>query len=110
MEVELSLHREGEIFIGSQQLRLLNQVLADGSIHAAAKNLRMSYQHAWHLLDRMNRLSLVPIVVRQKGGRDGGGCSISPYGKKLMEAYRKREEELLRFLEEQDSDLERCFF
>jgi len=103
LEVNFSIHREGELFIGSQQIRLLNQVLLDGSIHAAAKNLRMSYQHAWHL-------SPVPIVVRQKGGKDGGGCSISPYGKKLMEAYQKRELEVVRFLDACNSDLERCFF
>jgi molybdate transport system regulatory protein len=110
MDVNLALHREGELFIGSQQMRLLNQVLKDGSIHAAAKSLRMSYQHAWHLLDRVNRLSPVPIVVRQKGGKDGGGCNISPYGKKLMEAFEKRELEVIRFLDACNSDLERCFF
>lgn len=110
MEVNLTLHREGELFLGSQQMRLLNQVMTDGSIHAAAKNLRMSYQHAWHLLDRVNRLSPVPIVVRQKGGKDGGGCVISPYGKRLMDAFRKRELEVIQYLDACNSDLERCFF
>jgi molybdate transport system regulatory protein len=110
IEANVSLQREGELFIGSQQMRLLNQVLKDGSIHAAAKNLKMSYQHAWHLLDRVNRLSPVPIVVRQKGGKDGGGCSISPYGKKLMEAFEKRELEVVLFLDACNSELERCFF
>lgn len=110
LEASVSLLREGELFIGSQQIRLLNQVLRDGSIHAAAKNLRMSYQHAWHLLDQVNRLSPVPIVVRQRGGKDGGGCSISPFGKKLMEAFEKNELEVVRFLNECNSDLERCFF
>ncbi len=110
MNVNLALHREGELFIGSQQMRLLKQILMDGSIHAAALNLRMSYHHAWHLMDRVNRLSPVPIVVRQKGGKNGGGCSISPYGKKLMEAFQTRELEVERFLNACNSDLERCFF
>jgi len=110
MEANLALYRQGELFLGSQQIKLLNQVLADGSIHAAAKNLRMSYQHAWHLLDKVNRLSPVPIVVRQKGGKDGGGCSISPFGRKLMDAYLKREMEVIQFLDACNSDLERCFF
>jgi molybdate transport system regulatory protein len=110
MVVGLSLYREGELFIGAPQIRLLKQVMADGSILAAAKNLKMSYQHAWHLLDKVNRLSPVPVVVRQKGGKDGGGCSISPYGVKLMEAYLKREMDVTRFLEQSNSDLERCFF
>jgi len=110
LEANFSVFREGELFLGNQQIRLLNQVLLDGSIHAAAKNLHMSYQHAWHLMDRVNRLSPVPIVVRQKGGKDGGGCTISPFGRKLMDAFVKRESEVFNFLESCNSDLERCFF
>ena len=70
MVAELSFYREGELFLGGTQIRLLKQVGVDGSIHAAAKNLKMSYQHAWHILDKMNLLSPIPIVLRQKGGKD----------------------------------------
>jgi len=78
----LTIFREGDVFLGNAQIRLLKQVLKDGSIHAAAKNLKMSYQHAWHLLDKVNQLSPLPILIRQKGGRDGGGCLISSVCKK----------------------------
>ncbi|MDD4920987.1 MAG: winged helix-turn-helix domain-containing protein [Bacteroidales bacterium] len=110
MDASLSFNKEGELFLGYNQIRLLKQVLADGSIHAAAKNLTMSYQHAWHLLDKLNRLSPVPVVIRQKGGKDGGGCSLSPYGMKLIQMYMKKETELLQFLEQNSRELESCFF
>lgn len=110
MVAALSLYREGELFIGAQQIRLLKQVIIDGSILTAAKNLKMSYQNAWHILDRVNRLSPVPVVVRHKGGKDGGGCIITPYGMKLLEAYLKKVREVNCFLEQDNSDLERCFF
>lgn len=110
MDVSLAFNREGEVFIGPNQIRLLKQVLADGSIHAAAKNLKMSYQHAWHLLDKLNRLSPVPVVVRQKGGKDGGGCNISPYGMKLLRLYEKKASEVLQFLEQNSSEFDSCFF
>jgi N-terminal domain of molybdenum-binding protein len=110
MQASLAIIREGELFLGQNQIRLLRQVLTDGSIHAAAMNLRMSYQHAWHLLDKLNRLSPIPVLVRKKGGRDGGGCSISPYGIKLIEMYAKKESELLIFLEQSSSDFDGCFF
>jgi len=109
MEVSISLNREGELFLGNNQIRLLKQVQVDGSIHAAAKNLKMSYQHAWHLLDKLNRLSPIPIVVRHKGGKDGGGCSISPYGLKLIQLYVKKESELIQFLESGKAEFENCF-
>ena len=110
MAAELSFYREGEIFLGSNQVRLLKQVAQDGSIHAAAKNLKMSYQHAWHLLDKLNLLSPVPIVIRQKGGKDGGGCRISPYGMKLIRTYESKVAEIIQFLSQSNSELESCFF
>ena len=42
MAAELSFYREDELFLGYAQIRLLKQVSIDGSIHAAAKNLKMS--------------------------------------------------------------------
>lgn len=110
MSADLSFYREGELFLGITQIRLLKQVAIDGSINCAAKSLKMSYQHAWHILDKMNLLSPVPIVIRQKGGKDGGGCRISPYGMKLIRTYEKKVGEIIRFLEQSNSELESCFF
>jgi molybdate transport system regulatory protein len=110
MSADLSFYREDELFLGPTQIRLLKQVVKDGSINCAAKNLKMSYQHAWHLLDRLNMLSPVPIVIRQKGGKDGGGCRISPYGMKLIRTYEKKVADIIRFLEQSNSELESCFF
>ena len=97
MVAELTFYRKDELFLGNTQIRLLKQVAKDGSINCAAKNLKMSYQHAWHLLDKLNLLSPVPIVIRQKGGKDGGGCRISPYGMKLIRTYEKKVADINRF-------------
>jgi len=110
MAAELTFYREDELFLGTVQIRLMKQVLVDGSIHAAAKTLKMSYQHAWHILDKMNQLSPIPIVIRQKGGKDGGGCKISPYGMKLIRTYEKKVSDLVQFLALSNSELESCFF
>jgi len=110
LDASISIYRQDELFIGNAQYRLLKQILADGSIHAAAKNLKISYQYAWHLIDKVNRLSPIPVVVRQKGGKDGGGCEVSPYGKKLIQTYAQKELELIAFIEQSNSELEGCFF
>ncbi len=107
---DLAFYREGELFLGNTQIRLLNQVVIDGSIHAAAKNLKMSYQHAWHMLDKLNHLSPIPIIIRQKGGKDGGGCKVSPYGMKLIRTYEKKVIDIIQFLAQNSSELESCFF
>lgn len=110
MCAELSFYRDGETFLGNIQIRLMKQVVLDGSIHAAAKNLKMSYQHAWHLLDKVNRLSPLPVVIRQKGGRDGGGCVVSNYGLKLIRTFEAKEIALREFLANNNADLDTCFF
>jgi molybdate transport system regulatory protein len=107
---DLALYREGELFLGVQQVRLLRQVERDGSIRTAALSLKMSYQHAWHMVDRINRLSPVPVVVRQKGGKDGGGCSITPFGFKMLHAFEQRFADVVHLLSDLDNELERCFF
>lgn len=110
MSADLSFYREGELFLAKIQVILLKQVATDGSINAAAKNLKMSYQHAWHLLDKLNQLSPIPIIIRQKGGKDGGGCRVSPYGMKLIRMYEKKVAEIISFLDQSNSELESCFF
>lgn len=99
-----------EIFLGTTQIRLLKQVLVDGSIHAASKNLKMSYQHAWHIIDKVNQLSPLPVVIRKKGGRDGGGCIISNYGLKIIRTYDAKMLALKEFLADNNADLDNCFF
>jgi molybdate transport system regulatory protein len=110
MVADLSFYRDGELFLGHTQIRLLKQVAKDGSINCAAKNLKMSYQHAWHQLDTLNRLSPIPVIIRQKGGKDGGGCRISSYGMKLIRTYDQKVEDLIRFLDQSSSELSSCFF
>ncbi len=106
----VTICREGDVFLGNTQIRLLKQVLKDGSILAAAKNLKMSYQHAWHILDKVNQLSSLPILIRQKGGRDGGGCIVSSYGLKLIKAFEANETALKEFLASSNGEFESCFF
>ena len=110
LDGKLNICREGEIFLGNTQVRLLKQVAQDGSILAAAKNLKMSYQHAWHQLDKVNQLSPLPVLIRQKGGRDGGGCIVSSYGMKLIKAFEANETALKEFLASSNGEFESCFF
>jgi molybdate transport system regulatory protein len=100
----LVIYRNSEVFISLVQYRLLNQINTDGSINAAAKNMKISYQHAWHLINKMNQLSPMPVVISQKGGKYGGGCFLSEYGMQVLKTYAQREAELYAFLS-QSNDL-----
>lgn len=110
LDVTFVFCRGNEVFLGANQIRLLKQVILDGSIHAAAKNLKISYQHAWHLLDKVNQLAPLPVLIRQKGGKDGGGCIVSNYGLKLIRMYEAKEAVVRAFLIDNDTDFDTCFF
>jgi molybdate transport system regulatory protein len=110
LDVTFVFCRGNEVFLGETQIKLLKQVIKDGSIHAASKNLKMSYQHAWHIIDKVNQLSPLPVVIRKKGGRDGGGCIISNYGLKIIRTYDAKMLALKEFLADNNADFDNCFF
>ena len=78
---------------------LLNAIEEQGSISKAAKAVPMSYKSAWEAVDVMNSLSPEPIVSRETGGKDGGGTTITTYGKQLLENYAVLKREHTHFLE-----------
>jgi len=77
----------GEVIFGQGRLRILEAVIRHGSIHAAAKDLKMSYRAVWgKLKDTEDRLGQ-PLLVRQVGGASGGGSELTPLGKNLFEKF-----------------------
>ena len=79
-------------------LELLERIDTSGSISSAASDMGMSYKAAWQAVEGMNNLSEQPVVERQTGGRNGGGTRLTPYGRRVMTAYRRLEKERERVL------------
>ncbi|MFA6872586.1 MAG: hypothetical protein WCQ86_01180 [Bacteroidaceae bacterium] len=103
-----AIYKYDELFLGNIQYLLLKALIAEGSINAAAKKCKISYQQAWSVADRMNRLSPVPILIRQKGGRDGGGCHVGAYGEELIKLYETKLEEFSHEINRLNQDIENC--
>lgn len=95
---KLTLEMSGEPFLLEKRIELLHAIEEYGSISKAAKAVPMSYKSAWEAVNTMNNLSSVAIVQRETGGKDGGGTTITEYGKKLLETYRVLKEEHTHFL------------
>lgn len=75
------------LIIGEGRARLLKAIDDQGSIALGAKSLQISYRHAWEMIKAMNNGSAQPLVVTTKGGKTGGGTSLTFHGKKILEAY-----------------------
>lgn len=74
-------------------LELLERIAATGSITAAASAMGMSYKVAWEAVEAINNLSEQPLVERKTGGQKGGGTTLTPYGRRVVGAYRRLEQE-----------------
>jgi molybdate transport system regulatory protein len=77
--------------LGPGKIRLLEAVKNFGSISQAGRSLDMSSRRAWLLIDDMNRCFREPVVATQPGGAQGGGATLTAFGKELIEKYRSIE-------------------
>lgn len=73
--------------LGPGKLRLLAAIAATGSLAAAAKKLRMSYRLAWKHLREIEERTGLTVAEPQRGGRRGGGTTLTPQGQALIETY-----------------------
>lgn len=86
-EGDLRLTAQGMHFGNPQQIQLLKEIYATGSITHAAKAVPMSYKAAWDAVNAMNNLSPEPLVVRVTGGKGGGGTQLTDRGLQLVQHF-----------------------
>ena len=78
--------REGAI--GPGKIALLEEIGRGGSLSQAARELGMSYRRAWQLLDSLNHCFRERVALTAKGGRRGGGATLTAFGRQLIRTYR----------------------
>lgn len=86
------------ILLGNGRVKLLKEIDNTGSLSKAAKNLGMSYKKAWKLIDSVNKHANQEVVSKAIGGKDGGGTSLTEYGRKLIAHFEKMNADTIDFL------------
>jgi molybdate transport system regulatory protein len=89
--LRLHIHVDDEHSLGPGKIALLEAIAAEGSISAAARAMDMAYRHAWELVDDLNQCFRDGVVVAGPGGREGGGASLTPFGRDLVARFRAME-------------------
>lgn len=87
--VGLRILSDSAIAMGPGKADLLDAIAETGSISAAARQMGMSYRRAWLLVETMNSCFVEPLVLKEKGGPDGGGAALSPTGRQVLRKYRE---------------------
>ena len=79
--------------VGSAEINLHEAIHKTGSLSQAARVLRISYKHAWLLVDGLKYAFKSPVTVAKKGGSGGGGVCLTRLGESLVDSYRALERE-----------------
>ncbi len=93
-------------FLGYGRVVLLERIRDYGSISAAARSMKMSYRHAWKLVESMNRQNREPLVTMSTGGRGGGGATLTEAGERAIVAFWSFWRDFKTFLETHTRSLE----
>jgi molybdate transport system regulatory protein len=78
---------KGEKAFGPGIATLLRTIEQTGSLQKAAESMEMAYSKAWKMIKEMEQLWGFPLTYRDIGGINGGGSSLTPEGRFLLERY-----------------------
>lgn len=93
--------QQGRIIFGLGRMRILSAIEKCGSLNAAAKDLKMSYRAVWGKIKVTEQALGKPLLVKSQGGSTGGGSTLTPYARTLMDRYLA----LSRIIDSQADDL-----
>ena len=77
----------GNSFMGIGVLWLLQYVDSFGSIRKAAAHMNLSYVKAQRMLTELEKHMNFKVVNRKKGGDRREGATLTPQGRRFVEAY-----------------------
>jgi len=77
---------DGYVF-GQGSFELLRGIQEQGSLSGSSKTGGMSYRYAWGIIKEIEKRMGKPILETHKGGKFGGGATLTQTGQKLLEVY-----------------------
>ncbi len=90
LKLKLWLERDGRFVISDGRAKLLRKVKDTGSLAKAAKEMKMSYRHAWGILHRIAQSAGGAVVQSARGGTAGGVTTLTPFGEEILREYENK--------------------
>src|SRR5262245_19297631 len=82
-----------DIALGPGRVGLLELIHQTGSLRAAAERMGLSYMRAWQLVKYSNAYFTEPVVEVIRGGKTGGGATLTDTGRRILRIYRQMEKQ-----------------
>jgi len=93
---------DGDRFIVSDGRAALMRRIKDlGSMSKAAKEMGMSYRHAWEVLQRISENAGGDVVASARGGKEGGTTTLTELGETILREYENKARSVSSQLENQ---------
>jgi len=87
LKFKVWVEKNGEVIASNGKVGLLQLIDELGSIQKAAQEYRMSYRHAWGIIQKIEKRSGFKFVETQVGGKEGGRAQLTPKGKEFLNQY-----------------------
>ena len=91
----LHMRMEKELPFFNERLKVLLFLIANRySIRKGCACTGLAYSKAWEMINQLEQNLGYLVVDRQRGGKGGGGTSLTPQGERFLLAYQQFEEEI----------------
>ncbi len=104
-KIQVSIAGE-EMFFGPGPYRLLKIISETGSVRDACNEMGLSYSKAWKILNRMENEMGRKVIIRSRGGVEGGHSTVTEFGKRYLKSYEEYNESVQAFAKK---EMERIF-
>jgi 8-oxo-dGTP diphosphatase len=90
LKLKIWLERDGRFIVSDGRAKLLRKVKDLGSLSKAAKEMGMSYRHAWGIVRRISQNAGGEVAHSTRGGKEGGITSLTPFGEEILREYENK--------------------
>ena len=81
---------DNRLMVDPQTLELLSLMGENQSISRAAKDMSISFRHAWNLIAKLEKQLGTKVLLRYRGGKGGGGLvTLSKKGSEIVREYQR---------------------
>jgi 8-oxo-dGTP diphosphatase len=90
LKLKVWLERDGRFVVSDGRAKLLRKVKETGSLSKAARDMGMSYRHAWGVTHRISQTAGGDVVTSTRGGKKGGVTSLTPFGEEILREFENK--------------------
>lgn len=104
IKYKIWLENDGEKAFGYGPMLLLKEVNNTGSLRRASEKMGMSYNKAWTLIKKLEKVNGFPFLKRQIGGVGGGSSTLTEEAMDLIVKYDTFYSEISKLIKENYDD------